>query len=124
MNSVRTVLERLTANPWGALAVLALAAFLEAGGDSFFQQGFYRSTGGRRMLELVCGAVMLVSYGAVVNTPRWDFGRLLGIYVVFFFLVAQGVNRVRFGQSPSLPVWMGGALIVAGGAVMAFWRTA
>jgi drug/metabolite transporter superfamily protein YnfA len=124
MNSVRAVVERLTANTWGALAVLALAAFLEAGGDSFFQQGFYRSVGSRRVLELACGAVMLVSYGAVVNTPRWDFGRLLGVYVVFFFLVAQAINRVRFGQSPSLPVWTGGALIVAGGALMAFWRTA
>lgn len=122
MNSIRILVERLVANSWGALAVLALAAFLEAGGDSFFQAGFYRSTGSRRALEIVAGAVMLACYGAVVNTPRWDFGRLLGVYVVFFFLVAQIINRVRFGESPSAPVWAGGALIVAGGAVMAFWR--
>lgn len=123
MNSIRLAMERLTANIWGALAVLAMAALLEAGGDSFFQAGFYRSAGSRRAIEIIAGAAMLACYGAAVNTPRWDFGRLLGIYVVFFFLFAQIINRVRFGRSPSLPVLAGGALIVAGGVVMALWRT-
>ena len=123
MNSIRLAVERLTANTWGALSALALAAFLEAGGDSFFQAGFYRSAGSRRAIEILAGAAMLACYGAAVNTPRWDFGRLLGVYVVFFFLVAQIINRVRFGQTPSIPVWAGGALIVAGGVVMVLWRT-
>ena len=118
MNSARILVDRLVATTGGALLVLALAAFLEAGGDSFFQEGFYRAAGSRRVLELILGAAMLASYGAVVNTPRWDFGRLLGVYVVLFFLAAQVLNRVRFGQSPSVAVWAGGALIVAGGLVM------
>ena len=41
------------------------------------------------------------------------------IYVVFFFLVAQGINWARFGHSPTLPVIMGGSLIVAGGMIIA-----
>lgn len=118
MNTARVLLDRLTATTGGALAVLALAAALEAGGDSCFQDGFYHASGRRRILELAAGAVLLVTYGAVVNTPRWDFGRLLGIYVVFFFVVAQVMNGVRFGQAPSLAVWAGGSLIVAGGLVM------
>lgn len=122
MNSMRTVLERLMASTWGVVGMLAVAALLEAGGDSFFQAGFYRSAGNRRGLEILGGAVLLACYGAAVNTPRWDFGRLIGVYVVFFFLFAQVINRVRFGERPSMPVWAGGALMVAGGAVMAFWK--
>lgn len=122
MLSIRALLDRLVANPLGALAVLSLAAFLEAWGDSFFQAGFYRSTGSARFAALIAGTLALATYGSVVNIPRWDFGKLLGLYVVLFFLVAQILNRVRFGQSPSAPIYAGGALIVAGGLVIAFWK--
>jgi small multidrug resistance family-3 protein len=57
-----------------------------------------------------------------VNLPRWDFGRLIGVYILFFFVLAQVLNKVRFGQSPTPPIWVGGTLIVAGGLVMAFWQ--
>lgn len=115
-------LSRLTATPAGALVVLCFAAFLEAWGDSFFQAGFYRSSGAGRAVALVAGATVLALYGATVNVPRWDFGKLLGVYVVLFFLMAQLLNKVRFGQSPTPPVFAGGALIVAGGLVMVLWR--
>jgi len=55
-------------------------------------------------------------------TQRQESGKLLGVYVVLFVLMAQLLNRVRFGQSPTAPIYAGGALIVAGGLVMAFWR--
>jgi small multidrug resistance family-3 protein len=116
------ILDRLVANPLGAFGVLALAAFLEAYGDSFFQVGFYRSSGLGRVLAFVAGAAVLAAYGSVVNAPRWDFGKLLGVYVVLFFLMAQLLARVRFGQSPTPPIYAGGALIVAGGLVIAFWK--
>jgi small multidrug resistance family-3 protein len=117
-----SVLERLVSNPAGALAVLTLAALLEVFGDSFFQTGFYRSSGLGRVVALVTGAALLVAYGAVVNVPRWDFGKLLGIYVVLIFVIAQLVARVRFGQSPTAPIYAGGSLILAGGLVMALWK--
>ncbi len=115
-------LDRLVANPLGLIVVLALAAFLEAWGDSFFQVSFYRSSGMGRILAFAAGAVVLACYGAVVNTLRRDFGKLLGVYVVLFFIVAQVLVKVRFGQSPTLPVYAGGMFIVAGGLVIAFWR--
>ena len=115
-------LDRLAQNPLGALAVLTLAAFLEAWGDSFFQVGFYRSSGLGRVLALLAGAAVLAAYGSVVNVPRWDFGRLLGVYVVLFFLMAQILNKVRFGQAPTIPIWAGGGLIATGGLVIAFWK--
>jgi hypothetical protein len=116
------ILDKLVQDPRGALAVLALAAFLEAWGDSFFQVGFYRSSGMGRVLALGSGAAVLAAYGSLVNVPRWDFGKLLGAYVVLFFLMAQLLNKVRFGQSPTPPIYAGGALIVAGGLVIAFWN--
>ena len=106
------ILDRLVANPLGAFGVLTLAAFLEAYGDSFFQVSFYRSSGLGRVPAFVAG----------VNAPRLDFGKLLGVYVVLFFLMAQLLARVRFGQSPTPPIYAGGALIVAGGLVIAFWK--
>jgi small multidrug resistance family-3 protein len=57
-----------------------------------------------------------------VNLPRWDFGKLLGVYVVLFFLMAQVQNKLRFGQSPTPPIYLGGVLIVSGGLVIAFWK--
>jgi small multidrug resistance family-3 protein len=116
------LLDRLVSNPLGAFSVLALAAFLEACGDSFFQVSFYRSSGLGRAIAFVAGVAVLAAYGSVVNVPRWDFGKLLGVYVVLFFLMAQLLAKVRFGQSPTLPIYAGGTLIVAGGLVIAFWK--
>lgn len=113
---------RLLSLPLGAFTVLSMAAFLEVLGDSLFQTGFYRSTGIGRVLAIAAGAVVLALYGSVVNLPRWDFGRLLGVYVVLVFVMAQLVARVRFGQTPTAPIYAGGSLIVAGGMVMAFWK--
>ena len=116
------ILNRLVTNPLGAFLVLSLAAFLEVWGDSFFQVSFYRSAGFSRVLAFLAGAAVLACYGSVVNVPQWEFGKLLGVYVVLFFLMAQLLAWVRFGQSPTPPIYAGGALIVVGGAVIAFWK--
>ena len=75
-----------------------------------------------RGVFLVSGAVVLAIYGFTVNIPNWDFGKLLGIYVVLFFLMAQVLAKVRFNQSPTVPIYLGGALITVGGMIIAFWR--
>ena len=121
LKPMRDLLSQFVASRSGALAVLAAAAFLEAYGDSCFQSGLYRSSGIGRVLVFLLGAVSLVFYGLVVNIPRWDFGRLLGVYVVLFFLCAQAIARVRFGQSPSIAVVTGGVLITAGGLIITFF---
>jgi drug/metabolite transporter superfamily protein YnfA len=115
---MKDLLNHLIAHRGGALFLLAIAAFLEAYGDSCFQSALYRTSGTSRALAFVGGAVSLAFYGLVVNGPRWEFGKLLGIYVVLFFLVAQILARVRFGQSPTLSIWIGGALICAGGVII------
>ena len=116
------LLNRLVSNPLGMFGLLALAAALEAWGDSFFQTSFYRASGFGRALAFIVGVVVLACYGSVVNLPRWDFGKLLGVYVTLFFVVAQIVAWIRFGQTPTTPIYAGGALIVTGGLVIAFWQ--
>ncbi len=105
-----------------ALLVLLAAAALEAGGDALVRAGLHGPTALRRMTLLVIGGLVLFGYGCAVNAPRWDFGRLLGIYVAFFFLVAQAIAWLGFHQKPTLPILVGGALIVAGGLVISLWR--
>jgi drug/metabolite transporter superfamily protein YnfA len=119
---LKSALNAMVSSPWGAFVVLLIAASLEVFGDAFFQSGLYRSTGSARAGWFVAGVAMLGAYGLFVNLPQWDFGRLLGVYVALFFVVAQVVAKVRFGQSPSTPVMVGGGLIVAGGMVITFWK--
>jgi small multidrug resistance family-3 protein len=104
-------------------ALLLLAALLEAGGDALVRQGLHTQGLSHRLTFLTAGAVILFAYGLLVNSPPWDFGRLLGVYVTLFFVVAQAINFIGFGIRPTLPILLGGALIVSGGAVIAFWRT-
>jgi hypothetical protein len=87
-----------------------------------FQSGIHRAGGAWRVVFLASGAMILGLYGFTVNNPYWDFGKLLGIYVVMFFLVTQVLAKIRFDQSPTAPIYLGGALIVAGGLVIVFWR--
>ncbi len=104
------------------LLFLLGAAVLEAVGDAVVRNGLRGSTGIKRVLFLVVGGLVLLSYGCFVNAPRWDFGRQLGIYVCLFFIVAQVINWVAFHQKPSWPIIVGGTLILAGGCVISFWQ--
>lgn len=109
----------------GALATLALlviAAVLEVGGDAIVRSGLKDHAGASRIVLMAAGGVVLFAYGVFVNIAPADFGKLLGIYVVLFFIVAQLVNLLAFGVRPGTPILMGGALIVAGGALITFWR--
>jgi hypothetical protein len=100
------------------LLVLLSAAVLEAGGDAVVRAGIHAPTGLIRSLLFAAGGLVLFGYGWVVNAPSWDFGRLLGVYVVFFFLVAQIISWLAFGQRPSAAVLVGGIFILIGGCVI------
>lgn len=102
----------------GILLLLALAALLEVGGDALMRTGLHH-TGTTRLVWLLGGAATLAGYGIFVNLGPWDFGRVLGVYVVLFFIVAQLVNWAGFGIVPTGPILAGGGLICAGGLVLA-----
>ena len=105
-----------------AFLILAAAALLEAGGDAIVRGGLHSQAIPQRISVICLGGFVLTAYGVVVNAPPWDFGRLLGVYVTLFFLAAQIINATVFKVQPSLPIILGGGLILAGGLLMTFWR--
>ena len=115
-------LTQIISTPTGTFAVLALAAYLEVQGDACFQSGLYHASGMRRAGWFVAGAAVLVCYSLFLNSSKVDFGKLLGVYVVLFFLVAQAMAKLQFHQSPTKPIYFGGAFIVVGGVIMALWK--
>jgi drug/metabolite transporter superfamily protein YnfA len=105
-----------------ALPLLFAAALLEAGGDALVRMGLHASPAFRRLLFLAAGGLILFGYGCLVNAPPWDFGRLIGVYVVFFFLIAQVISWLAFGQAPTRAIWIGGLFIVIGGGIISLAR--
>ncbi|HLH08418.1 MAG TPA: hypothetical protein VKW78_14355 [Terriglobales bacterium] len=103
-----------------AVLLLLFAAVLEVGGDALIRVALHRHGTLARLIAFLLGTLVLFAYGYTVNAPAWDFGRLLGLYVVFFFVIAQVMSWVLFKQPPSRAVLMGGSLIVSGGFLIAF----
>ncbi|MDE3103742.1 MAG: hypothetical protein KGK08_01085 [Acidobacteriota bacterium] len=101
-----------------AILVLALAAALEAGGDALMRNGLHAHSQAARVALFAVAALVLFGYGWTVNAPPWDFGKLLGLYVVFFFVIAQLLSWLVFKQPPSGMVLLGGAFIVVGGVII------
>jgi drug/metabolite transporter (DMT)-like permease len=101
-----------------AFLVLLVCAMLEAGGDALARKGIHAGTLASRVGLFTAAAVVLFSYGWLVNTPPWTFGNLLGIYVVLFFVVAQVLAITVFGERPTMPILIGGLLIVSGGVLI------
>ena len=102
-----------------AILVLLVAALLEAGGDAILRVALRSPALWTRAALFVLSAAALFAYGCTVNAPPWAFGRLLGLYIVFFFVIAQIMSWLVFRQAPSLALLMGGGLIVSGGVVIA-----
>lgn len=101
-----------------AMGMLLFAAILEAGGDALMRLGLHSSTATRAVLFILSSGLLLTLYGYTVNAPPWQFGRLIGVYVAFFFVVAQLISWFVFHQKPSPTLLLGGSLIVLGGCVV------
>jgi multidrug transporter EmrE-like cation transporter len=103
--------------------LLVVAAILEVGGDALMRYGLRSSALTSRVIGFGLSAVVLFAYGVFVNLPKWNFGRLLGVYIAIFFVVSQIVSLTVFRERLRAPTLVGGLLIVAGGLVLTFWRT-
>jgi small multidrug resistance family-3 protein len=80
--------------------ILIGAAGLEVGGDALVRWGIR----GGQNIGFVLGAVVLFAYGLLVNLPKWDFGRLLGVYIALFFVVSQIVAYFFFHEKVKTPM--------------------
>ena len=95
------------------LITLIAAAALEVGGDALVRLGL----GGRSYL-IAAGGGALLAYGILVNKSGLDFNRLMGVYIVIFFLVSQLISFIVFRQIPDDRLLLGGGFIVTGGLVI------
>jgi len=92
------------------------AALLEVSGDAVIRKGLR----GRGLLLIAAGCVILGCYGLVVNSVKWDFSRLLGVYVAVFAIVSVLFGRFAFGENVPVSTWVGLAIVVAGALVIQF----
>ena len=102
---------------------LIVATTFEACGDAMVRIGLRHESLPLKAAAFIAGAALLFGYGLFVNLPPVEFGRVVGLYIATLFIVWQIVNFTVFGALPGMPVLAGGALIVAGGLVVTFWRT-
>lgn len=103
----------MKAVPW---LFFILAALLEVGGDALMRRGLR----GGGWLFILAGFAVLGTYGLVVNIVKWDFSRLLGVYVAFFALVSILCGRILFKEAISSTTWIGVAVIMLGGLIIQF----
>ena len=99
-----------------AWLIFLAAAVLEVGGDALIRKGL-RTHG---VLWIVLGFVILGTYGIVVNTVKWDFSKLLGVYVAIFATVSVLFGRYVFAETIPPSTWIGLAVIVVGGLIIQF----
>ncbi len=102
--------------PLAAWLVFVGSALLEVGGDAVVRKGLR----GTNVAIILAGGLMLACYGLLVNTVRWDFSKLLGVYVAVFAIVSVMAGRFVFGESVPNATWLGLLIIVAGGLVIQF----
>lgn len=103
-------------------AMLLVATTLEATGDAIVRMGLAENAWPWRCALFVTGGVFLFGYGLSLNLAPSEFGRVVGLYIATLFVVWQVVNFIAFRATPSTPVLSGGALIIAGGLIVTFWK--
>src|SRR5258705_516464 len=108
-------------NVWRPLVFLIVATTLEVSGDALVRMGLYNHSGAARIGLMLVGAVLLFGYGLSLNLAPLEFGQVVGLYIATLFVVWQVINLVAFRVTPTVPIVVGGALIIAGGLLVSFW---
>jgi hypothetical protein len=101
---------------------LIVATLLEVCGDAIIRTSIYNHTGRMRIGLMMAGAILLFGYGCSLNLAPVEFGKVVGLYIATLFVVWQVVNYFAFQTVPSLPVIVGGAMVVCGGLIITFWQ--
>jgi len=92
------------------------AAVLEVGGDAVVRKGL-RGSG---LIVIMIGFAMLGCYGVVVNMVKWDFSKMLGVYVAIFALISILFGRFVFKENIPSATWIGLCVIMFGGMIIQF----
>ena len=105
------------------LAFVIVATIFEAVGDAVMRialQSQYALPG--RIALFALASLLLAMYGLFLNLAPVDFATVTGIYLASLFITFQIVNYLFFRHSPSSGVLLGGAFIVAGAAIIYYWK--
>jgi small multidrug resistance family-3 protein len=102
--------------PYLIWLVFVAAAILEVSGDALIRKGLRGS--GWAMIAAGCATLAL--YGVAVNLVKWDFSKLLGIYVAFFATASVLWGLLIFREAVPASTWLGLCFIVVGGLVIQF----
>ena len=103
---------------------LIVATILEVSGDAVVRIALYDHEGATaiRIGLFLAGTALLLGYGSFLNLAPLEFGQVVGLYIATLFVVWQVINYVFFREIPTVPILLGGALILAGGGIVTFWR--
>ncbi len=104
------------------LILLIAATILEVSGDAVVRMAIYDHAGPLRLALFGVGAALLFGYGSFLNLGSLEFGKVVGLYIATLFVVWQIINFIAFRTAPSLPIYLGGALIICGGLVVTYWK--
>ena len=101
---------------------ILICTIFEATGDAIVRKSLYNYVGIMRFGFLILGMLLLLGYGVFLNLAPVEFGRVVGLYIATLFVVWQIVNYISFRTLPSIPVIVGGSLIITGGLIVTFWK--
>lgn len=104
------------------LAFIIAATIFEAVGDAVMRIALHYHVMPGRLVLFASATVLLAMYGAFLNLAPVEFATATGVYIACLFIAFQTVNYLFFRQTPSPGVLVGGAFIVAGAAIVYFWK--
>ena len=106
------------------LALLVIATGLEVSGDAIVRKALFNHAGLARVGLFLLSAALLAGYGTFLNLAPLEFGQVVGLYIATLFVMWQIITFIAFRTPPTLPILLGGILIVAGGLIVSFWKPA
>src|ERR1044072_4487439 len=107
-----------------AVVFLVIATALEVSGDALIRKSLFEHAGLARLGLFILGAGLLAGCGTFPNLAPLEFGQVVGLYIATLFVMWQIINFGFFRSLPTLPILAGGPLIVTGGLIVSFWKTA
>jgi small multidrug resistance family-3 protein len=101
---------------------LLIATLFEVSGDAIIRIALYDHGGSMRIAIILVGAALLLGYGCALNFAPLEFGQVVGLYIAILFVVWQIINFIVFKTLPTLPILLGGTLIITGGTIVTFLK--
>ncbi len=101
---------------------ILIATIFEVSGDAVIRISIYNNSGMARIGLMAAGACLLFVYGCSLNLAPIEFGKVVGLYIATLFVIWQIINFISFHTLPAPSTLFGGAMIVAGGLIITFWK--